>query len=381
MNYDVIVVGAGITGAACAYWLARAGLRVAVVERGTVASGTTGAGEGNILVSDKPPGPELDLAVLSSRLWRELAPELGVIELEEKGGLVVATDPRQWNALEAFAASQRPAGVEAEAVPAERLGELEPLLAPGLAGGYLYRQDMQVQPMLAAAGLLARARALGAVVRLREEVTGLTGSGEAVTGVLTGRGRLAAGVVVNAAGAWASEVAAWAGVEVPVRPRRGFVLVTEPLPLVIRHKVYTADYVANVAADTPGLETSTVVESTAAGTVLIGASRERVGWDPTPSLAAIGTLAAKAVWLVPALGSVRALRYYRGFRPYCPDHLPVIGADPRRPGLVHACGHEGAGIGLAAATGRLVAQAVTGEAPDLPLEPFRPDRFGQPARA
>ncbi|HLH99592.1 MAG TPA: FAD-dependent oxidoreductase, partial [Acidimicrobiales bacterium] len=83
MNYDVIVVGAGITGAACAYWLARAGLRVAVVERGTVASGTTGAGEGNILVSDKPPGPELDLAGLSSRLWRELAPELGAIELEE----------------------------------------------------------------------------------------------------------------------------------------------------------------------------------------------------------------------------------------------------------------------------------------------------------
>jgi D-hydroxyproline dehydrogenase subunit beta len=76
-SYDVVVVGAGIVGSACAYFLARAGLTVAVVERGTVASGTTGAGEGNILVSDKEPGPELELARLSNRLWGELGEELG----------------------------------------------------------------------------------------------------------------------------------------------------------------------------------------------------------------------------------------------------------------------------------------------------------------
>ena len=95
-GYDVVVVGAGIIGAACSYFLARGGLRVAVVERGTVASGTTGAGEGNILVSDKEPGPELELALLSQRLWRELAGELGpAAELEPKGGLVVADGPAQ----------------------------------------------------------------------------------------------------------------------------------------------------------------------------------------------------------------------------------------------------------------------------------------------
>jgi glycine/D-amino acid oxidase-like deaminating enzyme len=85
-------------------------------------------------------------------------------------------------------------------------------------------------------------------------------------------------------------------------------------------------------------------------------------------------LAAQAVGLFPFLAEVNLLRSYVGFRPYCPDHLPVIGPDPRVPGLVHACGHEGAGIGLSLATGHLIAQTVTGAAPDLDLTPFRPDR-------
>ena len=90
---DVIVVGAGVVGAACAYYAARAGLRVTVLDRGPVAGGTTGAGEGNLLVSDKEPGPELELALLSTQLWQELAELLPPrIEYEPKGGLVVARD-------------------------------------------------------------------------------------------------------------------------------------------------------------------------------------------------------------------------------------------------------------------------------------------------
>jgi D-hydroxyproline dehydrogenase subunit beta len=164
-------------------------------------------------------------------------------------------------------------------------------------------------------------------------------------------------------------------VPLPVLPRRGFVLVTEALPVVIRHKVYAAEYVAGVASDAPGLEASAVVEGTRSGTVLIGASRERVGFDRRLSIPVLRRLAAQAVRLFPFLGDVRALRAYHGFRPYCPDHLPVIGPDPRAPGLLHACGHEGAGIGLATATGRLLAQHLADKEPDLDLTPFRPERF------
>lgn len=366
---DVIIVGAGVVGAACAYYATRAGLDVTVLDRGPVAGGTTGAGEGNVLVSDKEPGPELDLAVLSSRLWRELA-RLGGFEYEAKGGLVVAETPETFDRLVALAAAQN---LPHEAVPAAGLRALEPHLADGLAGGVRYPQDAQVQPMLAAARLL---RAAAPEVRLGVTVTGFIRSAGRINGVRTSDGDLRAGAVVNAAGTWGGELAARAGVTLPVLPRRGFILVTEPLPEpLIRHKVYTAAYVTGVASDSAGLETSAVVEGTPAGTVLIGASRERVGFDRTTSLPVLSRLAAQAVALFPALAAVRAIRSYCGFRPYCPDHLPVIGADPRAPGLYHACGHEGAGIGLAPATGHLLAQALTGGPPDLDLHPFRPDRF------
>ena len=368
-----------MVGAACAYYCAEAGLQVAVVERGAVASGTTSAGEGNILVSDKEPGPELDLALLSVRLWSELGARLGAarFELDAKGGVVVARDAESAAALGDLAARQRACGVDVTGVGPDELAELEPKLTRDVAGGAYYPRDMQVQPMLAAAELLRHARDRGATVHTGTEVVGFRRDDDgAVTGVRTTTGELAARWVVNAAGTWGGEVAALAGAAVPVLPRRGFILVTEPLrSSIIRHKVYTADYVANVASEDAGLETSVVVEGTRAGTVLIGASRERVGFDRSMSLPVLRTLAAQAIGLFPFLAEVNLLRSYLGFRPYCPDHLPVIGPDPRVPGLVHACGHEGAGIGLSTATGHLIAQTLTGAEPDLDLTPFRPDRF------
>ncbi len=375
---DLVVVGGGIVGAACAYYAARSGLSVTVLDRDTPGSGTTSRGEGNILVSDKGAGPELGLALASRLLWLDLAAEHGPdrFELEEKGGLVVALTDADLVPLAAFADGQRDAGVTAQRVEADRLHDHEPHLAADLPGGVLYPQDLQVQPVLAAAALLAEARRAGARVVTREEIRGAThGRGGRITAVRTDRATYDCGTVVNAAGTWGESVGERLGGSVPVLPRRGFVLVTEPMPRVVRHKVYSADYVGNVASDDAGLETSTVVEGTRGGTVLIGASRERVGFDRSLSVEVLTRLARQAVRLFPFLGDVRLMRTYAGFRPYCPDHLPVIGPDPRVPGLLHACGHEGAGIGLAPATGRLVTDLVTGAEPMLDPAPFAPARL------
>ena len=372
---DVVVIGAGVVGASCAFYAARAGLRVTVLDRGSVAGGTTGAGEGNLLVSDKLPGPELDLALRSARLWREIADEVGGFEYEPKGGVVVAASESALADLNETSAGQRAAGVEAVPVSGTTLREYEPHLAPDLRGGVYYPEDAQVQPMLAAAHLLADARAHGAQVFLGHEVSALLRDGERVVGVVTAARRHPAAAVVNAAGTWGRAVAALADVDLPVHPRRGFILVTEPLPRVVRHKVYAAEYVSNVASDDWHLQTSPVVEGTAAGPVLIGSSRERVGFDRTFSVPVLRTLAARAIRLFPVLAGVAVIRAYRGFRPYCPDHLPIVGPDRRAPGLLHACGHEGAGVGLAPVTGHLLVQVLAGIRPDIDLGPFRPERF------
>lgn len=375
-NADVIVIGAGVIGAATAYFATQAGLSVIVLERGTIASGTSSACEGNILVSDKEAGPELDLALYAQQVWRKDLGEHGHLwEFENKGGLVVAAKASSAASLLELTISQRQSGIEVTDVPADRLRDYEPHIAEDLVSGAYYPQDAQVQPMLVVGHLLRLARAQGAVVHTGTEVTGFLRDGRSINGVTSNRGNFSASAVVNAAGTWAGNVASLAGVNVPVKPRRGFVLVTEPLPLTIHHKVYAAEYVADVASSDADLQTSPVVEGTQAGTVLIGASRERVGFDSSPSLPALGRLAEQAIRLFPVLAQAKAIRHYHGFRPYCPDHLPVIGADDSAPGLWHAAGHEGAGIGLGPATAKLLVQNITGESTDLDLSPFAAGRF------
>ncbi|WP_206507441.1 NAD(P)/FAD-dependent oxidoreductase [Streptomyces chrestomyceticus] len=384
---DVAVVGSGIIGAACAEALTRRGVRVTVLDRAPLASGTTAHGEGNLLVSDKPPGPELSLALDSSARWPRLLAELGEelggglaerCEYEAKGGLVVALGEAGARALAGFAAAQRAAGVTAHEVAPDAVHAYEPHLAPGVRAAVHYPQDAQVQPVAAATALLGAVRRRGGTLRAGVRALGVErGTDGRVTALRTSAGTLPCGAVVNACGPWAGRFAAEAGVPLPVQPRRGLVLVTAPLPPgTVRHKVYDADYVGAVGSGDADLRTSTVVEATRGGTVLIGSSRERTGFEERFRVDVLRELARKATALFPVLGRVPVIRAYGGFRPYTPDHLPVIGPDPRLPGLWHATGHEGAGIGLAPATGELLAQVYVGERPFLDPEPYRVARPG-----
>lgn len=376
----VVIVGAGIVGAACAEALTRHGAQVTIVDRAGVAAETSSRCEGNLLVSDKEPGPEAELALVANRMWRDLAerldgdrlPDQPPTELEQKGGVVVVFAGGE-EPLAELAASQRAMGITAEAMTREQLLAAEPHVAPDVASAVWYPQDAQIQPSLATQALVAVARHRGATL-VRQPVVGGVVAGGRLVGVRTPHDTIAADAVVNCTGPWAGEVAALLGGHADIRPRRGMILVTTPMPQRVFHKVYDGDYVGAVGSGDAALQTSTVVESTPAGTVLIGSSRERVGFDETPSHAAIAEIAAKAVRVFPFLERTTLLRSYMGFRPYAPDHVPIIGEDAALPGLVHASGHEGAGIGLAPATAELVAHAVLGtEAPIAP-DPYLPSR-------
>ena len=372
-DHDVIVIGSGVVGASCAYELALAGRRVLVVDRGNLTSGTTASGEGNVLVSDKPPGPELDLARASVSRWADYAAELSEgFEYEPKGGVVIATDDASRAGLADLVSRHRDIGVSAQLLNADGLREAEPHLAHDLDLGALYPDDAQVQPVLASSALLADARRLGAEVRSGNEVLGFSFDSDGrVAAVRTTEGTFGAGAVVNAAGPWSSALARLAGTDIPVRPRRGHLLVTAPVGRLVHHKVYEAGYVDTLTADTSEAQVSAVVESTPSGTILLGSSRELVDFDTTVDLDVVRRIAQRARRLFPILAEVDLLRIYVGFRPWVPDHLPIIGEDPQVRGLWHATGHEGAGIGLAPATGQLIRAGITDTPPPVDPLPFR----------
>ncbi len=374
---DVVVVGAGVVGAACAASFAAAGLSVCVIDRAGPAAGSSSSGEGNLLVSDKLPGPELDLALHSLALWRAFAARAATpFEFDAKGGLVVAGSAHSWDALPATAEAQRAAGVEVSLVAGDDLADYEPLLAPDQHGGAFYPQDAQVQPMRAVRALLAEAAAErpAAAVVGDCEVTGAQrdASGELIA-VHTSRGTVATPNVVVAAGALSADAGARLGVSVPVVPRRGHILVTEPLPPLVRHKVYEAGYVSDVESDEAGLLSTAVVEGTESGPILLGSSRELVGFDARFDLRVATAIARRAIALFPFLRDVRTIRGYLGFRPASPDHLPIIGPDA--PGVWLATGHEGAGVGLAMGTADLLRSLILGEQPAIDARPFDPSRL------
>jgi glycine/D-amino acid oxidase-like deaminating enzyme len=174
---------------------------------------------------------------------------------------------------------------------------------------------------------------------------------------------------------WTPALLATAGLTVPVTPRKGQVVVLERSPVVFRRKLSEAGYVAAVKASDAALQIAMVVESTPSGTALLGSSRQHAGFDREVELSVAGAIARRAARFFPILRDARALRVYAGLRPLTPDHVPIIGPFAEAPNICVATGHEGAGIGLAPATGELVAAWHTGAPSPIPIGWFSPDRF------
>src|SRR3954470_893145 len=374
---DVVVVGAGVVGAACAYHLALAGVRVRLLDRSFIASGSSGACEGNVLAWDKELERELPLAVRSADLWEQLAAELpDDFEYDRKGSIVVAETEAELVASAERARVLAALGVQGEGLDAAALRREEPHSAHDLPGGVLYPGDAQLEPRLATAALVRAAVALGAELCTGVEVTAiLRGAGGRATGVETRAGRVGADLVVVAAGVWTPALLETAGLSVPVTPRKGQIVVLERSPVVFRRKLSEAGYVAAVEADDAALQIAMVVESTVSGTALLGSSRQHVGFDRGIDLAVAAAIARRAARFFPILHDTRALRVYAGLRPLTPDHVPIVGPFAEAPNVCVATGHEGAGIGLAPATGELVAAWYAGTPTPLPLAWFSPDRF------
>jgi glycine/D-amino acid oxidase-like deaminating enzyme len=380
---DVVVVGAGVVGASCAYYLASAGVRVRLYDRSFIASGSSGACEGNVLAWDKELERELPLALRSADLWQGLSDALDDdFEYDRKGSVVVAETEEELRVCAERNRVLAGLGVEGELLDAAALRREEPYAAHDLPGGVLYPGDAQLEPRLATAALVRAALARGAELKTDVAVHAIVRAADGrATGVETSEGRVGADLVVIAAGVWTPALLETAGLSVPVTPRKGQIVVLERSPVVFRRKLSEARYVAAVEADDAALQIAMVVESTPSGTTLLGSSRQHVGFDREVELGVAGAIAKRAARFFPVLHDARALRVYAGLRPLTPDHVPIIGPFYEAPNICVATGHEGAGIGLAPATGELVAAWHTGAPTPLPIEWFSPDRFAPVERA
>ena len=395
----MVVAGAGIVGCAVAYELARRGVRVVLLDRAGVSEGTTGLGEGNVLCCDKLPGPELELARRGLALYDEIETLLGEeAGVRRKGALVVHADREGWASEPARLEELRARGVVCSLLGAAEVREAEPELRGELLGASFFPRDLQCAPRAIARGLAREAQRLGAVVLTgREAVSVLVTSGHQrgvrhvpsrirtfrdgpprVEGVDTRQGPLRAEHVVIACGPWSAPLARSAGLDLPLEPRKGQLVRLERRPGFLRHKVIDGAYMAAVASPDAGLQLSCVIENSLDGHVLVGSSRERRGFDLHADPAVSERLLDEGSRLVPGLLDLAPDSAWAGLRPWLPDGLPAIGPTAAADGLWIATGHEGAGVAHGPITGRLIAQAICGERPELELAPFDPDRFVRP---
>ena len=361
---DAIVVGAGIVGSACAYYLSRQGLQVTVVDEAFAGGGTTAAGMGHIVVMDDSDA-QFALTSYSARLLDGLTPELWPsAEFQRCGTLWVAEDDAQLEVARGKQAYYESRGVRAELLDAAQLGNAEPMLRHGLAGGLRVPSDAVVYPPAVARWLLGEAQRAGATLGEGVRVESIL-----PRAVMTTTGRLDADIVINAAGAGAARLTPC----LPVVPRKGHLVITERAPAFCRHQVVELGYLHS-AHTMSAASVAFNVQPRVTGQLLIGSSRELVGWDASLNRGVLSRMLERALQFMPGLSRLSALRSWTGFRPATPDKLPLIGAWPAVDGLWIAAGHEGLGITTALGTGAILADLILGRPTGIDPVPYAPSR-------
>lgn len=365
-SYDVVVAGGGIVGAACALTCAKAGLRVALVERDVLGGGATGAGMGHIVVMDDSEA-QFALTRRSQQLWHSLSASLPAgAEFETRGTIWVAADGDELAEAERKHDYLEQRGVPSQTLSAAQLAALEPNLRVGLAGGLLVSEDAVVYPPVVALHLARELQALGSDVFLGRSIARL-GDGEAR---LDDGSILRAPRLVNAMGADAN--ACTAGL--PVKKRKGHLAITDRYPGFVQHQLVELGYLKSAHSITTD-SVAFNVQPRKTGQILIGSSRQYGNDDTAVNQAMLSAMLERAALYMPAINSLNVIRVWTGFRAATPDKLPLIGPAPGDPTLWLATGHEGLGITTALATAELLASAFVGAAPPIAPEPYLPARF------
>ncbi len=381
---DVIIVGGGIMGNSIAWQLSKRGKSVIVLEKSDVASGAAGATDGVVGYHTKKPGPQLDLAVQSIEMFDGLSEQLDYdIEYEKNaGGMQPVEDKEQYDMLFAMVEEQKKSGVDIKMISAEEAFEIEPEIAKDIYGALYSKTGGKVNPIALTMAFSQAAKKLGAVVNNNTQVNSFIIDGQKILGVRTNKGQFFADVIVNAAGAWAGEIANMLNLYMPIKPRKGQLAVTEPIAPFMKATVQCALY--NIIKFRPEtikdeavlkLGSSLSIEQTEEGSIIIGGTREFEEFNDENTFEAIEIMMNRATRFFPLLKNVSVVRYFSGFRPFTPDGLPLLGKVDAYDNFYMAAGHEGDGIALAPITGKLISEIICDGKSSYDLSDFNPNRF------
>jgi len=361
---DVAIVGAGIVGAACAYECARRGLKVIVVDGEMIAAGATAAGMGHIVVMDDSEA-QFAITRYSQRLWQELRPELpDAVEYDQCGTIWVADDEEEIEEVHRKQRLYAERGVPTEVLDARALRDLEPNLREGLVGGLLVPEDGVLYAPCAARFLMERAQRHGANVRLGCPVTRMEEGQVEFVG-----SQIRADILVNAAGTSAPGLTPG----LPIRKRKGHLVITDRYPGFARHQLVELGYLKSAHTHTAD-SVAFNVQPRRTGQLLIGSSRQYGAEHSEVDHHILLRMLRRAQEYMPGLEQMLMVRAWTGFRAATPDKLPLIGPWPPDKSVWLATGHEGLGITTSLGTGRILADCLTGATPEIDIEPYLPFR-------
>jgi glycine/D-amino acid oxidase-like deaminating enzyme len=377
-NPHIVVIGGGVIGTSIAWHLAKKAARVTLIESHDLASGSSGACDGLVFMQSKKPGIHLGLAMESLKRFHFLKKALPVdIEFRQTGGRVVIQTPAQYPAMEKFVREQQDIGLEVCLMDAKQTLAAEPLLSPDIYGATWSSLDARVNPINLTLGFALGAKKNHARILTRTKVLGIHTKNNRVTGVATTQGDIPADIVVNAAGAKAGRICQMVGIDLPIAPRRGQIVVTQAACPMISSCMISAGYIAvkydpSLAAEQgEGMS----MEQTDNGNLLLGSTREFAGFCRENTMPGIRRIISRTTEVLPALKHLQVIRTFAGLRPYTPDGLPILGPVTSLEGFFMAAGHEGDGIALSPITGELMADMVLGQKTAVSLAPFSFDRF------
>ncbi|AZP11485.1 NAD(P)/FAD-dependent oxidoreductase [Undibacterium parvum] len=362
---SVIVVGGGIIGCACAAALSRQGMHVTLIEAGIIGGGATAAGMGHLVVMDDNPA-ELALTSYSLALWRKLvAKHAAGHEYHACGTIWVATDEEEMVAAKLKQENLRAHGIACQMLDAQALAKAEPGLRSGLAGGLKVAGDALVYPPKSAQLLLDLALGYGAKL-VQGEVSALVPGGVRLA---DGSAYLASEVVIANGIAAATLLP-----ELPLRYKKGHLLITDRYPDFIHHQLVELGYIKSAHAS-DGDSVAFNLQARPTGQIMIGSSRQFDVRDKAVESAMLARMLDNALQFVPGLNELKALRSWTGFRAASPDGLPLIGQHPEHPHVWLATGHEGLGITTALATAELLTNQICGLSSQIDTVPYLPSRF------